>query len=194
MSPPSRRQVLALTLLPFLPGAVARAEVSEAALWAELRAGRAAAMIRHAYAPGIGDPAGLVIGDCATQRNLSDRGRADARRLGDLFRANGIADAVVMSSRWCRSAETARLLGLGPVQETELLDSLFGRGAEAPARGAALLEHLRRSLPGRPQVMVTHQVNINTFVAGPFAREGEIFVVRAAEEAPARLLGRIPPP
>ncbi|MCW5749524.1 MAG: histidine phosphatase family protein [Alphaproteobacteria bacterium] len=181
----------ALLLLPF---AAARAEMSRDDLWEELRAGRAVAMIRHALAPGTGDPPALRIGDCASQRNLSDRGRADAGRLGDLFRANGIASAEVLSSRWCRSAETARLLGLGPVRETEMLDSLFGRSAEAPARNAALLAHLERTLPGAVQVLVTHQANINAFVDGPFAREGEIFVVRPAARASERLLGRIPPP
>jgi hypothetical protein len=64
-----------------------------AAAWAALRAGTAVALKRHADAPGIGDPAGYRLEDCSTQRNLSERGKAQAAAVGALFRANQIVVA-----------------------------------------------------------------------------------------------------
>src|SRR5687767_13248509 len=74
-------------------------------------------MLRHALAPGIGDPANFRLGDCATQRNLSKDGREQARRLGERLRAQDIDRARIYSSQWCRCLETAALLDLGPVAE-----------------------------------------------------------------------------
>lgn len=76
----------------------------------QIKSGGHILMIRHAYAPGTGDPANFKIGDCATQRNLDDRGRSQARAIGDWLRSKGIKDAKVYSSQWCRCQETAALL------------------------------------------------------------------------------------
>jgi hypothetical protein len=62
-----------------------------AAAWSALRAGKVVALIRHADAPGTGDPAGYKLDDCTTQRNLSERGKAQAAAVGALFRANEVA-------------------------------------------------------------------------------------------------------
>ncbi len=80
------------------------------------------AIMRHAIAPGTGDPSGFDIGDCSTQRNLDDRGRKQARKVGQAFRAAGIAVDRVLTSQWCRCRETARLLELGskPNQHIEV--------------------------------------------------------------------------
>ena len=101
-----------------------------ATTWQALQRGEAVALIRHAIAPGTGDPPGFLLRDCSTQRNLSKEGRIQARRIGDFFRAQGIKEALVYSSQWCRCLETARLLGFGPVQELPALNSFF----EEPAR------------------------------------------------------------
>ena len=98
-----------------LPIAAACAETDEAALWAALREGGHVALMRHAIAPGVGDPAGFRLDDCTTQRKLSAQGRAQARAIGERFRANGIATAAVFSSQWCRCLDTARELALGEV-------------------------------------------------------------------------------
>ena len=79
-------------------------------------------MIRHALAPGTGDPANFQIGDCSTQRNLDDRGRDQARAIGDWLRSKGITSARIYSSQWCRCLETAKLLKLGPVAELPALN------------------------------------------------------------------------
>ncbi|CAN0588892.1 unnamed protein product [Laminaria digitata] len=74
---------------------------NDAALWEAVRSGAAFAMMRHALAPGTGDPETVVIGDCTTQRNLSDSGREQSRNIGAGFRANGIEAARVFSRAWC---------------------------------------------------------------------------------------------
>ena len=87
--------------------------------WKALRAGGHVALMRHADAPGgFGDPPGFRVDDCATQRNLSAKGRADAERIGARLKSEGIAFEKILSSPWCRCIDTATLLKLGPV-ETE---------------------------------------------------------------------------
>ena len=82
--------------------------------WKALRAGRHVALMRHADAPGgVGDPPGFRLDDCATQRNLSARGRADAVRIGARLKSEGIAFEKILSSPWCRCIDTATLLELG---------------------------------------------------------------------------------
>jgi broad specificity phosphatase PhoE len=118
-------------------------------------------VLRHALAPGTSDPAGFRLGDCTTQRNLDDRGRAQARAIGDRLRVDGFAGAGVFTSEWCRCRETAELLGLGPVRPLPALNSFFGRPDERASRDRALRAFLAR-LPadGPPVVLVTHMVNI----------------------------------
>lgn len=121
-----------------------------------------ALILRHALAPGTGDPSEFRLDDCRTQRNLDQRGRDQASRLGERLRAAGIATARVYSSQWCRCRETAELLGLGPVEPLPALNSFYGRHEQREARIAALREFLA-ALPtdGPPVVLVTHQVTIS---------------------------------
>ena len=65
--------------------------------------------IRHAYAPGNGDPAGFNLNDCSTQRNLSEDGRKQAQRIGEFFTKNKIEIDKILSSEWCRCKETAKI-------------------------------------------------------------------------------------
>lgn len=159
-------------------------------LWAALRSGQAVALMRHALAPGTGDPAGFRLGDCSTQRNLSDDGRAQARAIGERFRANGIDQAEVRSSQWCRCLETAELLGLGPVAPMPALNSFFQDRARSPAQTADLRRHLRMREAGRALVLVTHQVNITALTrVGPAS--GEIVVVRSGGHGSIQVAGTI---
>ncbi len=77
--------------------------------WALLRNGGHVILMRHAMAPGTGDPSNFDLENCRTQRNLSDRGRQQARRIGALFSARAEPVEKVLSSRWCRALDTARL-------------------------------------------------------------------------------------
>ena len=86
--------------------------------WKALRAGGHVALMRHADAPGgAGDPPGFRVDDCATQRNLSEKGRADAAKIGVRLKQEGIAFGKILSSPWCRCKDTATLLNLGTVEE-----------------------------------------------------------------------------
>ncbi len=160
---------------------------TEEMLWQALREGRAVALIRHATAPGTGDPAGFRIGDCATQRNLSETGRAEARQLGILFRVNGIAAATMRSSAWCRCHDTAVLMELGPVVTEPALNSLFGARPEEAARTAELRQVIAGLPPGLPAVLVSHQTNIAA-LTGIYAASGGIVVV---ERGSLAVLGRL---
>jgi len=79
---------------------------------------------RHADAPGRGEPTGFDLNDCSSQRNLSDKGRNEARDLGATFRARGINVTKVLTSRWCRAHETAELMQLGPIESASVFDNL----------------------------------------------------------------------
>ena len=153
------------------------------ALWAALRGGGHVALMRHATAPGVGDPEGFTVEDCATQRNLSAAGRDEARRIGERFRAQGIAAARVYVSQWCRCLDTARLLDLGEITPFAGLNSFFRDGGREAAQTAEVRALIARELasgaPAQgPLVLVTHQVNI-TALSGIFPASGEIVVLRA---------------
>lgn len=184
-----RRQFLALSIA---AASFVKAQAAEP-FWVDFRAGKATALLRHAEAPGVGDPVDFVLDDCSTQRNLSEAGRAQARAIGDLFRANGIQSASVYSSQWCRCLETAQLLGLGKVVPLDRLNSLFGASAERPERSAALVDWHRRQGFDRPAVLVTHQVNI-TSLTGLGAASGEIVFVRIPSDSDLEVIGRVATP
>lgn len=135
-------------------------------------------MLRHALAPGTGDPSAFRIGDCSTQRNLDSEGRAQAKRLGESLRAAGLTGARVYSSQWCRCLETARLLNLGPVVELPALNSFFDRAQEREDRVAALRRFLARlPVDGDPVILVTHQVTV-TAISGVFPGSGTGVILR----------------
>ena len=169
---------------------------NDAALWDAVRSGTAFAMMRHALAPGTGDPQTVLIGDCTTQRNLSDSGRKQARQIGERFRANGISAARVLTSAWCRCTETAELLRLGSVTQLDALNSFFTSRDREPVQTAALTDWITRDKPhrrrGNPLVQVTHQVNI-TALTGVFPRSGEIVVARFDDHGGLHILGRLFP-
>jgi phosphohistidine phosphatase SixA len=183
------RLVLALLLL--LGGAPATLAAPDPLL-ERLRAGGAVLLLRHATAPGTGDPPGFRRDDCATQRNLSAAGRAEAERLGARLRDAAIPIGRVLTSAWCRARETAELLELGPVEPYAPLDSFFAARDRGPEQVRALEAFIRDwSGPGNA-VLVTHQVNI-TGVTGIVPRSGEAVVV-ARGETGIELLGGRPPP
>ena len=117
--------------------------------------------MRHALAPGFGDPDYFSIKDCSTQRNLNETGRAQARAIGVKLAAANIKFSAIYSSYWCRCLETAQLLGLGAITPFEGLNSFFQNHAPREAT----LEKLRQKLdilsPLAPaSLMVTHFVTI----------------------------------
>lgn len=185
-TPISRRSLGALLGVPFLPAATSAAD-----LWSALRSAGHFALIRHTVAPGTFDPPGFQLGNCATQRNLSTEGRAQAVRMGDLLRGNGISSARLYSSQWCRCLETATLLKLGEVTPQPLLNSFAqDRGRSAP-QTEALRAWITRLDLAQPTLLVTHQVVISA-LSEALAGNGEIVVMRRATDGRLILQGRQP--
>lgn len=164
------------------------------ALWRALASGGHIAMIRHAYAPGTGDPANFRLGDCSTQRNLDSTGRGQARRTGDMFRKNRVTVAHVLSSEWCRCQETAKLLGIGNVETFPALNSLHRRTENEATQISALREFIH-ALPtdGPSVVLVSHQATIGAF-AGVYPQSGSIVVLKLAGNGTFTVAGSIPAP
>ena len=169
---------LAVLCIALWAGLAAGAETDDASVLAELVKPSHVLILRHAVAPGFGDPAEFKLGDCTTQRNLDAVGRAQARALGERLRAAGIGRATVYSSQWCRCLETARLLNLGDVEPLPALNSFFGRPEQREVRLAAVRE-LLAGLPndGGPVVLVTHQVTVSG-ITGRGVASGGGYILR----------------
>jgi phosphohistidine phosphatase SixA len=174
--------------LPFITSAQTNQDIA----WTQLRQGVAVALIRHAIAPGLGDPPGFRIGDCTTQRNLSQEGRDQARRIGEFFHEKGVKETSVYSSQWCRCLETARLLALGPVKELPALNSFFENRSTEESQTKQLRKFIMSLPADKPVIMVTHQVNI-TALTGIVPSSGEIIILQFTKDGQGKVLGRFTP-
>jgi phosphohistidine phosphatase SixA len=150
-------------------------------------------LLRHGDAPGRNEPASFDLNDCATQRNLSDKGRDEAREMGDALRGRGVNVAKVLASRWCRTHETAELLNLGPVEAHRTFDNLdFNKH-----RSVTMLERERQLIaswqgPG-VLVIVTHSSNIKA-LTGLDAARGMVIVASPTDESGVTLnFGQVSP-
>jgi phosphohistidine phosphatase SixA len=160
------------------------------ALWARLRSGGQIIMIRHAITtPGAGDPAGFRLDDCGTQRNLTDAGRADARRLGETFRRRGIPVDRVLSSPWCRCLETARL-AFGAAEPWAPLSNLFGRSEARDGQIRRLRPVLGEPPAGGNLVLVSHGSTISA-VTGVHPQTAEMIVVTPQGAGRFAVAGRL---
>lgn len=172
------------------------AQVSESELWQGLQKGEYVALLRHALAPGTGDPSNFKLRDCSTQRNLSQQGREQAKRIGQRFKDNGVEATTLYSSQWCRCLETARLLGLGELRELPVINSFFQRYSDGSKQTAELGRWLQAQAVtvGKPILLVTHQVNI-TGLTGVYPRSGELVVIKhpatLAEDAEIMVMGTL---
>jgi phosphohistidine phosphatase SixA len=168
------------------------ARSADDAVWELLRAGGQVVLMRHAATtPGAGDPTGFRLDDCATQRNLSEAGREEARRVGAAFASRRVPVGRVLSSRWCRCLETARL-AFGRVEPWPALDSIFQDRRREPEQTAAV-----RALAGEPPsdgnlILVTHGANIAA-LAGIVPTQGEFLVVTPEAGGRFRVAGRLAP-
>jgi broad specificity phosphatase PhoE len=167
-------------LLLGVPALLLAPPMSASAVGQRLGAGGHVLLMRHAEAPGVGDPPGFRIGDCRTQRNLSAAGREQARAAGRWLRSQGLQRAQVWSSPWCRCLDTARLLDYGEVTVEPSLSSFFGNYERGPQQREALqafVARLQGGPPGPAPVLVTHQVVISAY-AGGSASSAEMVLVR----------------
>jgi phosphohistidine phosphatase SixA len=134
----------------------------------------------------------MRLGDCSTQRNLSDEGREEARRIGERFRDAGIGFDRMLSSEWCRTTETADLLSLGPVTPFPPANSFFADRSTKDRQTAEVLAYLA-TLPEDERVLiVTHQVNISA-LTGIAPQSGEIVVTRR-DQGGLAVVDLLPPP
>ena len=123
-------------------------------------------LMRHALAPGIGDPAGYKLQDCKSQRNLDATGRAQAQKTGQWLKAQGVGNALVFSSAWCRCKETAENLAFGTPALEASLNSFFDdmrQGSQSNANLQKFIANQLKAKGDKALVLVTHQVNITQF-------------------------------
>jgi broad specificity phosphatase PhoE len=182
------RVVASLLLSAFLPASAAADE----ALWSLLGGGGHVVLMRHAITtPGVGDPAGFRLDDCPSQRNLTDAGRDDARRIGAAFRSREVPVGQVLSSRWCRCLETARL-AFGRVEPWDALDSIFEDRHREPERTRAVRRVVARRPGAGNLVLVTHGANI-VALTGVSPAPGEFLVLSPEPGGGFRVAGRLAP-
>ncbi|MFO7528593.1 MAG: histidine phosphatase family protein [Marinobacter sp.] len=156
----------------------ASASDNNAEAWQALQDGRAVLILRHALAPGTGDPGNFDLNDCSTQRNLNEAGREQARAWKPFLAEHGIEEARVFTSQWCRSRDTAMEMDVGEVTEWPSLNSFFQGRGDGPTQTRQTIALVNELEPGLPVVMVSHQVNI-TRLAGiyPSSNEGVILAL-----------------
>jgi broad specificity phosphatase PhoE len=158
--------------------------------WALLKAGGQVVLLRHAITThGVGDPPGMRLDDCRTQRNLTDAGREDSRRLGEAFRARSIRVDRVLSSPWCRCIETAQL-AFNAAEPWQPLSNLFGRAEsrDEQVRQMRALAGERRS--GGNLVLVSHGSTILA-LTGVNLEPAEMVVVTPQGDGRFTVAGRL---
>ena len=175
------------------------AQAKELAIWDQLQGTNPKGyvlLMRHALAPGVGDPENFVVNDCSTQRNLNEEGRQDARDIGSWLERRDVKILRVESSRWCRAKETAQLLNLGKVRLNKNLDSLFEDESDWATHPQTkniqkrILDHRnKRGL----LIFVGHFVNFQA-VAGVSLDSGEGALVRANAQGEIKVMGYSPKP
>ena len=137
-------------------------------------------LMRHADAPGYGDPKNYQISQCATQRNLGEFGRKQAKGIGDWLSSQGVDQAKIYSSAWCRCVDTATLLNKGAVKKEASLGSFFDDMSQAKKQTDELTKFIateRKQHPKMPIIMVTHHVNIQSYV-GMVVNSGDMVLVK----------------
>jgi broad specificity phosphatase PhoE len=185
-----RRDLLAAGAL--APG-LARRVHADPALLALLRPGGQVVLTRHAQTdPGVGDPEGMVLADCATQRNLSEAGRAQAAAAGAALRTQQVPLERLISSPWCRCVDTARI-AFGRAPETSpALGNLFGRG-DLQGRQVAQMKALVERPAAGNRVLVSHGSTIQA-LTGVCLAPAEMLVVTPQGGGRFAVAGRLPAP
>ena len=131
--------------------------------------------VRHALAPGIGDPENFELNDCSKQRNLDSEGKKQAEELGNFFRDSKLTFYEILSSEWCRCKETSSLLKFGSWKIFSGLNSFFDGHVNKEETLKDLKLKLDSLKPNTLVLMVTHQVNISA-ITGKFVSSGGIVI------------------
>lgn len=186
----------ALAFLPLLLSAAATAqtipETVNPALLTQLRAGGLVLYFRHFDTQGA-DGATVDLRDCATQRNLSEQGRTNAREVGRLLRELRVPFGTVLSGEYCRNRESAALLAGRVIPVPTLNNPYFRTGTEADRlKVVGDLRTLLRQPPraGTNTVIVTHEQNLR-LTTGWMLLEGEAAVLKPAPDGSFTVLARV---
>ena len=145
-------------------------------LFNQLKEGGKLIFIRHAYAPGSGDPNNFNLNDCSTQRNLSEEGKKQAEKIGKFFRDKKIKIDKVLSSEWCRCKETAKI-SFKNFSTNSFLNSFYSSkfAKNKDKQIDALNNYLLKFKSAKNLILVTHYVLISEVLNyGPSS--GEIVV------------------
>jgi phosphohistidine phosphatase SixA len=172
----------------FLTLMVSTAAQANEEMWALLRQGGVVVLMRHTITPpGIGDPPGMKVDDCATQRNLTDEGRAHAKAIGEAWRAQRVKPDRVVSSPMCRCTETARL-AFGRVDESQPVTN--ARVETEMPRQVREMRSVATTKQRGIIVMVSHGTTIAN-LAGITPEPGEMLVVVPQGDGQFELKGRL---
>lgn len=188
----SRIRVAVALALFIVLGAESGVSAEETNPWETLRQGGYIVLIRHATAPGGGDPIDFDLSDCSTQRNLSQAGRDQSVAIGEAFRREQVPVLKVLSSQWCRCKDTAEL-AFGDYVEFPPLNSFFGRPEREAGQTAETLAYLgKEPVTDGNLILVTHQVNI-TALTSVFPGQGEVIVTRMLPSGELEVVTRFSP-
>ena len=144
-------------------------------LISELKKGGNLIFIRHAYAPGGGDPDNFDLNDCKTQRNLSAEGIEQAKRIGEFFKRNNISFEKVYSSEYCRCKDTARN-AFKDFETFSGLNSTFADSSKTPAYMKKTKEFIEKLDKNKNYIFVAHHTTIEGLTS-TFASSGEMIIV-----------------
>ncbi len=185
--------VLLLSVLTGAFAALPASAATENELWALLQTGGQYVLIRHGVTtPGSGDPPGMRLDDCSTQRNMTDEGRAEARAVGAAFRARSIPVSTILSSPWCRCMETARL-AFGEPEVWLPLSNLFDRPENQEQQVSQMLVLVSTVSRGGNVVLVTHGSTIAA-LTGVSPAPAEMVIVTPLGQGKFRIAGRLSVP
>lgn len=143
--------------------------------------------LRHALAPGVGDPENFIKEDCSTQRNLNDKGRLQARLIGNYLRSTNLKFSQILTSEWCRCIDTAKELNLGQWTTFSGLNSFF----QEYEKKDQVMNKLQKKLDSLGYsdlaLFVTHQVVISQ-QTGIVPRSGEMVLYNSITKQKARYM------
>jgi broad specificity phosphatase PhoE len=159
-------------------------------IWEALRAPGSVVVFRHSYAPGAFDPPTARLDDCTTQRNLDENGRAQARRVGEAFRKNGIEVGPVLSSPRCRCLDTARLAFEREPQSWEPLQGALNDDERRRRQLVEIRKAMAAHRDGPPLVLVTHG-SVVSDLTGLNVRMGAFVVMRREPDGRHTVAGQL---
>jgi phosphohistidine phosphatase SixA len=185
------KQLVVATVLAVMAMAGTASELAD-----KLKLPNHALLMRHALAPGTGDPTGYTLADCSTQRNLDAQGRQQAMRTGQWLQRQGIQTAMVLTSPWCRCKDTAGLLGFGPPEVEPAIASFYESSQEATDYTQRLQKRLAQLGPTKGDkalILVTHHVNILDYM-GSHVGSGDMVLVQFDAQGKLISVKRYPSP